>query len=438
MKSRIAIIFLILGLTLSVQIASSQTTPIDLNLARQYFDELKSISDRDAGHLWGVSLYGPTMFVDPATRFVVANQADKDGKLTAENGVYTGKLDPSINISNTATKWSGMNWTMVSWNAISQNDPYDRDRLLVHESWHRIQNEIGIPSATSKNTYLDETTGRIALLLEYRALSHALLARTKSEQSEAISDALTLRHYRQSQYPGNNESAFERHEGMAEYTGLKLCGLSDSVLAFVVAKKLQLGEDSEGLANSFAYLTGPAYGLLLDRLVPNWREQVRNGADLPGMLAVAVDWTAPATQTHLKEAADIAGQKYEADQLTADVTLKAKEQEETIAAFRDRLKTEGRLLIPNNNLNFSFNPMEKLLSFDSTAVLYKTMRLTGDFGVLEASAGILRTNDWQFYIAVAPLETTGDTITWPGYKLQLQPGWHIASGKQGVFVIAKE
>lgn len=438
MISRIALVFLVFGLTWSARAESGETTPIDLNLARQYFDELKTISDRDGGHLWGVPLYGPSMFVDPGSRYVVANQADKEGGLIASDGVYTGTLDPSINISNTATDWSGMKWTMVSWNAISQNDLYDRHRLLVHESWHRVQNEIGIPSVTSKNSYLDETEGRVRLLLEFRALSRALLAKDISEQRQAISDALNLQHYRQSLFPNNNESAFERHEGMAEYTGLKLCGLSDSVLAFVIAKKLQRGEDSEGLTNSFAYLTGPAYGLLLDRLIPDWREKVRNGADLPGLLAGAVDWKAPANEAQLKEAADAVGKKYDADKLTEDVTSKAKQQEETISVFRNRLKTEGRLLIPNDNLNFSFNPMEKLLSFDSTAVLYKTMRLTGDFGVLEATDGMLRTNNWQYFIAVAPAQTTGDTITWPGYKLQLQPGWHIMSGEQGTFIIEKE
>jgi hypothetical protein len=164
---------------------------------------------------------------------------------------------------------------------------------------------------------------------------------------------------------------------------------------------------------------------------------VLGGADLPGLLAGAVDWKAPADQAQLRKDAHAVGRKYDAEKLTADMTSKAKEQEETISAFRNRLKNEGRLLIQNNNLNFSFNPMEKLLSFDSSSVLYKTMRLTGDFGVLEAGDGILRTNNWRFYVAVAPSQTSGDTIIWPGHKLQLQRGWHITSVGQGTFTIDK-
>ena len=36
--------------------------PIDLERARQYFKEARSLSDRDKGRLWGTPLYGPLLF----------------------------------------------------------------------------------------------------------------------------------------------------------------------------------------------------------------------------------------------------------------------------------------------------------------------------------------------------------------------------------------
>ena len=438
MKTGIMLFLLAFGPVWCTEAVSGETAAIDPARARQYFEDIKKISDADGGHLWGVPLYGPTIFVDPNSRSVVANQMDQDRQLTADQGVYVGKLEQAANISNTAVEWSGTLWTMVNWNALSDTDPYDRARLLIHESWHRVQQEIGIPATTTANVHLDEKDGRIYLLLEFRALGRALLAKEASAQREAIGDALTLRQFRQSQYPNNNENAFERHEGLAEYTGLKLCGLSDSMLVRIAARKLQLGESNDGFANSFAYLTGPALGLLLDHYNAHWRDKVRSGVNLPDLLADAINWQSPVGKEQLQKAAELAGQKYEATKLTADEISRAEQQKSTVAEFRNRLQVHGRLLIPNNNLNFSFNPQEKLISFDTVSVIYRTMRLTGDFGVLEVTDGILRTNDWQYFIAVAPGQVSGNPLVWEGYRLQLQSGWQIVPGSPGVFVIEKK
>jgi hypothetical protein len=44
-------------------------------------------------------------FVDPETHAVVAHQADPEGKLQANNGVFAGKLPPEMGVANTAVKW---------------------------------------------------------------------------------------------------------------------------------------------------------------------------------------------------------------------------------------------------------------------------------------------------------------------------------------------
>ena len=431
-------LMLMLGCVQIAKCEPAETTPISLDAARQYFEEIKAISDYDAGKLWGVPLYGPTLFVDPSTRFIVANQMDREGRLSADRGVYTGTLESATNIANTSVSWSGTKWTMVNWNAVSASNPKDRARLLFHESWHRVQEELGIPSATTSNFYLDELDGRVGLLLEFRALNRALIAEELSAQKEAIVDALTLRYYRQSQHPDNNENAFEKHEGLAEYTGLKLCGLADSLITKVVAKKLQLGESNDGLANSFAYLTGPALGFLLDRHSASWRDSVRSGRDLPTLLASAIGWQAPVDKEQLQTIAELAGQSYGSVELIANETARSKAQEATVESFRNRLATHGRLMLQNDNLNFSFDPMEKLIAFDTTGVIYKTMRITGNFGVLEVTDGIIRTSNWQYFIAVAPKDINGDKLTWEGYTLQLQIGWVVEAVGENVFAIVNK
>jgi hypothetical protein len=180
MKLNIRHFLLVVGLVCFVgNVVSIEAEPIYHETARQYFAALKKISDTDGGRLWGVKLYGPTLFVDPTSRSVVANQPDQDKRLIAKDGIYVGSLEPEINIANTAMAWSGTYWTMIDWNTLSSSNQYDRDRLLVHESWHRIQNEIGIASTTTSNIYLDGSDGRVSLLLEFRALSGALLENDK-------------------------------------------------------------------------------------------------------------------------------------------------------------------------------------------------------------------------------------------------------------------
>jgi hypothetical protein len=438
MKTCILLVLSIIGLTGAISgVAVGAKGPVDPSQARQYFAELKAISDSDSGKLWGVQLYGPTMFVDQNGRSIVANQSDQGGRLTADDGIYTGSLGSEINIANTATEWSGTLWTMVDWDALSNMDPYDRARLLVHESWHRMQKEIGIPSAITSNIYLDGPDGRALLLLEFRALGRALLAGEKPLQSEAIADALLFRRYRQFKFQDNNENAFERHEGLAEYTGLKLCGLPDSLLGRIVARKLQLGENNDGLANSFSYLTGPALGLLLDQYSDNWRMEVRKGADLPALLAAAIKWQSPIGAEQLRAAFNLAGSRYDATKLLADQAALVSNQEQAVRTFRVRLLTHGQLIIPNNNLQFGFNPQEKLIPLDSTGVIYKTMRLTGDFGVLEVTDGILRTNDWRYFIVAAPEKVDGNPISGEAYELQLNPGWQVSPKGKGTFFIEK-
>jgi len=437
MKYLIYITALMMLCVTHAQSETGMTSTIDIDLAQQYFEELKTILDADAGHLWGIPLDGPTMFVDPDSRTVVANRQDKDGKLHKDGKVWIGTLPENVNISNTAITWSGEKWTMVNWQAISPDDPYSRAKLLVHECWHRVQDKIDMPSVMTTNEYLDGSSGRVYMILEFRALAAALKAGDVASRHNALRDALTLRQYRQSLFPGNNENAFEMHEGLAEYTGLKLCGLPDSLLIRIAARKLKMGEDNSGLASSFAYLTGPAYGLLLDGMVPRWRDSVRHGADLQHLIAGAVSWQRIAGAEHLRAKAEECGEKYGANDLIATEANRAKIQLETANAFRARLDVHGRLVIRNDNLNFTFNPQEELTPFDSTGVIYTTMRISGDFGVLEVTDGIIRSNDWQVFVAVAPENTAGNAITWPGYSLTLNPGWGITEKAPGVYLVTK-
>src|SRR6185369_16778641 len=209
------------SLLVFVTAAATQSPSIDTKLAKQYFQQLKQTSDRDGGKTWGLTLYGPVLFVDPRTGNIVANQADLEHKLVPQDGVFTGKLPSEISPANTAIDWAGVHWTMVMWPVAEFRQA--RERLLLHECFHRLQEKLGLPVRDAVNAHLDTLNGRIWIQMEWRALERAL-RQTGPARKAAVADALLFRAYRRSLFPDSatNENALELNEGLAEYTGVKL------------------------------------------------------------------------------------------------------------------------------------------------------------------------------------------------------------------------
>lgn len=249
------------GVVVFANSTAAQTVSINTALAQQYFQEAENICRADGGYLWGVSLCAPLLFVDPKTRFIVANEQDAEGSLTKQGNVFTGHLPERVNIANTAVDWSGTKWAMIKW-PLPENK-YERANLLAHESWHRIQDALKLPASMPANAHLDSPQGRLWLQLEWHALAAALTKRGGGRRV-AIRNALVFRAYRRTLFPGAEaeERALEMNEGLAEYTGAKLSGRTD--VAQRVAAQLKEAEKKETFVRSFAYASVPAYGILLD------------------------------------------------------------------------------------------------------------------------------------------------------------------------------
>ena len=142
------IFLVIVSLLLLVTCSAAQSAGIDTKLAAQYFRQLEQTSNRDDGKIWGQSIYGPIIFVDPGTSEVVANQADLENKLVSRDGVFVGKLPTEINPANTAMDWAGVHWTMVMWPVSEFRQT--RERLLLHECFHRVQEKLGLPARATR------------------------------------------------------------------------------------------------------------------------------------------------------------------------------------------------------------------------------------------------------------------------------------------------
>ena len=163
-----------------------------------------------------------------------------------------------------------------------------RQQVLLHGLFHRIQPELELMTEDGYNEHLDTLEGRVWMRLEWRALRRAVES-SGSDRAEAIADALAFRRERRRRFPGaaDNERREEIREGLASYTGIAGWASSPADAHRAAASALAGGESSSALVGNFEGASGPAYGVLLDDLLPGWRRQVRGTSDLGDMLASA-------------------------------------------------------------------------------------------------------------------------------------------------------
>ena len=152
--------------------------------------ELQDICAADHAHLWGASLCGPLIVVEPETRAVWASQADAEGVLVRGDGGWIGRLPAGVTVANTSVEWAGVRWIMVM--GPLPESALERRVLLTHEAWHRIQALIGLAAAGSENRHLESERGRYLLRLELRALARAMTTRGQTRW-RATEDALLFR-----------------------------------------------------------------------------------------------------------------------------------------------------------------------------------------------------------------------------------------------------
>jgi hypothetical protein len=282
MPTRIALVLLVCRVAIAAPPASS---PIDPVQAKAAFAEAEAVSNREGGRLWGKKLYGGLFFVDPETRAVVANEPDAGGILHPSNGLYIGTLPQELIVSNAPIEWQGKRWTMLMWPTIP-TDTNDRRVTFAHELFHRIQPALGLMAPDSPNLQLDTAEGRLWLQLEWRALAAALVEAGPA-QAQAIRDALAFRSHRHGLFPGSaqTEASLEIAEGVPEYTGT-IAGEPDRDSArWRAIGKLTSPDQSVTFVRSFAYTSGPPYGLLLDQRLSGWRTKLSTQSDLSALLA---------------------------------------------------------------------------------------------------------------------------------------------------------
>ncbi|ALN80417.1 hypothetical protein LA76x_2284 [Lysobacter antibioticus] len=413
-----------LSLVLAVVAATAAAEAPDPEAAAGYIAERDAACRADAGQLWGEPLCAPLLLVDASTRSTVASQV-VDG-FAAKGEVFVGTLPKERNVANTAVDWNGTRWVMALWPL--PEDAFERRQLLIHESWHAAQDRLGLPARSPTPAHLAEVEARIALRMEWRALAAALGASDDSARKRAIGDALVFRASRRAAtvQARELENQLELNEGLAEYTGQRLAGRREAEA--YAAAQLARHEGDDSFVRSFAYRSGPAYGLLLDRY-GDWRSGLNPDSDLGELLAGKAGVVLPGdTATAAKQA----GARYGIDAVRADEIGRDLARQRQAADWTAKLVDRPGLRAPFVAMNISFDP-RALFPLPPHGTVYPTLRVSDQWGILEANAGALIDEAWSQARLPGPGRLRDSDGLWvgEGWTLKLNPGWTVSEADGG-------
>ena len=391
---------------------------------------------QDAGMLWSRSLFGPIALVDRKTRLVIANDTVPSRTFLPYSDAFITTAPADVGFANTSFTWANRSWAMIVLPL--PRDRFDRVALVMHEVFHREQAALGLNGADPPNNQLDQKDGRRWFRLELRALAAALDALVADEKAARshTDDALLFRARRRLLYPlaDSLEPALEMQEGLAEYTGDRLAMTVTGETSAHVAQRVREFQSNPTYVRSFAYATGPALGLLLDRFASGLRAQLRETPDPARLLAQGVHFRVP---NHVARDAERRAQSYDVAALDREEAARDSVRRGSMATYRARLVDGPVLTLTQTGLGRSFDPMS-LIGFDMTNTIYPTGVFSAEWGSLEVTeGGALVSNDFARVTVGAPSRApTADdrTVRGAGWVLTLKPGWSVVVGKRGYVV----
>jgi hypothetical protein len=383
--------------------------------------ELREICQADAGQLWGVSLCGPLMVVDPATRRVWTSERDSAGLLQQAGAGWVGGLPVGVPVANTTIEWAGVRWIQVL--APLPTDQTHRRVLLAHEAWHRAQVQLGLAAQPSNCAHLDSERARLLMRMELRALGTAMRSNGRARR-QAAQEALLFRAVRLSEFPqaAVQEDALDRNEGLAAYTGVRLAVADNPDL--YVARTLDRYDRHDALARSYAYASGPAYGLLLDTFRPTWRREL--GAFSPARLLADTLQLGGWRDSDIRRA----GERYGMTQLAAEERTRAQARQARVAELRLRFDRGPRLELPLSNMQMEFDP-NTATALENLGNFYPTLTIRDAWGELRATDGALISTDLRRVLVSSP---GSGALSGPGWRLSLAPGYQLVGpDRAGIF-----
>ena len=395
---------------------------VDQQLALAFFKDVQAVCEREGKRLWGMSMCGPMVIADLRTQTIATSQPAPEGPRPRGLGILNAPIE-----------WGGATWAAYMWDTLANAPPRVAKSILLHELFHGIvQRKLGLAASELLNEHLDALDGRYWLRLECRALARAL-RESGALRTAAVRDALAFRQARRTLYPGSaeKERALEINEGVASYTGVAAAADSEADAVAGAVDALAGAETGESFVRTFAYFTGPAYGVLLDASSPGWRQRIRGTDDFPVLLARAF-----AVQAAADAAASAA--RYGGAEVRAAEEQRERGRQERLAELR-RQFVDGPLLVIRGGGGGSFNSMGAVVIPDLGTVFFGPYRHNTDSGTLVAEKGVLVESSGSVRRVAAPLRRDDVTLVGDGWTFTVKPGFVIREGpRRGDYEVVRQ
>jgi hypothetical protein len=186
---------------------------------------------------------------------------------------------------------------------------------------------------------------------------------------------------------------------------------------------------------SFAYVSGPAYGLLLDGTGKQWRKELKPTDDMGRLLREAFGLVAPAAD---KAAVEARSQQYDGQRLRAMEEKRDRARRQALAAARAKFVDGCILRLPLQKMQMSFDP-GGLQPLEDMGTVYATLRVIDVWGILTVSNGAFMAADFSEVVVPAPADAKVRPLKGDGWELELREGWSLLQGKRkGDYVLAKD
>ncbi|WP_276486107.1 hypothetical protein [Paraflavitalea pollutisoli] len=402
-----------------------------VSLAARHFATINRLCATPAAQLWGCTLAGPVLLVDPVTRRVFANQPDTQGLLQAVGAVYSGKLPLSVNIANTATQWAGVPWTMLMLPL--PTDQAEQEKLMAHELFHRVQPALGFAGASPVCDHLDSEAGRMWFRLELAALAAAWRSQDRIRRQH-LQRASWFRAWRYQRFPAARqvEEALEWNEGLAEFTGVYVSGIAAQDTSYLPGLADSATVLFPSFARSFAYLTGPVYGMLLSQIRPGWQQVLQAGDRFPALLAKYYQLSKEVPNAARVQAA---AKYYAGDRIRQEEAARERQRLKKEKAYWAKL-VEGPVLelTFTPKMSVSFNPSQ-LFPLGEKGTVYPTLTITDKWGRMVVTGDALMHNWQRLFVSTRGLQPNdntdnGSTIRAADWTLELAAGWTLVPGSR--------
>ena len=186
---------------------------------------------------------------------------------------------------------------------------------------------------------------------------------------------------------------------------------------------------SLSFVRSFAYTSGPGYGLLLDERLPGWRAKLSADSDLAALLATTV-----------KENMSVSAEDRAAQYGAAGLRVTEADRAEKAQAAKSRYRTllvEGPTLSLPKLGQFTFNP-STVVSLGDAGMVYPTFHAIAEWGTLDVKEGILVGANFSRATLAAPTAINGSHLKGPGWTIDLAPGWlAVPAARRGSYQLRR-